>query len=70
MSFAKISRWFVGSSKIITLLGDNNKPHKANLAFSPPESTFIFLYTASPENKKAPNKGAFLFKSITLKLFN
>jgi len=37
------------------LLGDNSKAHKDNLAFSPPESTLIFLNTASPENRKVPN---------------
>ena len=58
-----MSKWFVGSSIINTLKGDNNNLHNANLFLSPPESTFAFLSAASPPNKNEPSI------SLTLALF-
>ena len=56
ISFDWISKWFVGSSIINVLKGRSNNLQSANLFLSPPESTFVFLVTSSPEKRKLPSK--------------
>ena len=50
-----MSKWLVGSSSNKKLASEINTLASATRDFSPPESTFIFLNTSSPENKKQPN---------------
>src|SRR5436190_581816 len=48
------SRWLVGSSMHRSAAGRTSIFASATRAFSPPESTAIFLTTASPEKRNAP----------------
>ena len=55
ISFERISRWFVGSSRIRKFTGSSNSLIMARRVRSPPESTFTFLSEASPPNMNAPS---------------
>ena len=50
----RLSRWFVGSSRMSRLHGSSSRRIIANRLLSPPESTLTFLSDASPPNIKAP----------------
>ena len=50
-----MSRWLVGSSNTRKLASAVSALANATRDFSPPESTFTFLNTSSPVNKKDPN---------------
>jgi hypothetical protein len=54
ISFAFISKWFVGSSKMRRLTGWSRILSSASLLLSPPERTDTVLKTASPSKRKEP----------------